>query len=121
MIIKILLLLGLVGTGMYAYRRSSSATHLVVRRLAGLAVLISGAISVLFPSITNWAASLVGVERGADLVFYTMTVLSLFVWSSVYSRLHDLEERYIELVRRVAIDEANPAPAPQPRRELKSH
>jgi small membrane protein len=106
MTIKILLLLGLLSVGIYAFRRTSSAAHLAVRRLAGLLILLLGALSVLFPDITSRAADLVGVKRGADLVFYALTVTSLFVWASVYARLHDLEERYADIVRTIAIREA---------------
>lgn len=111
MIIKILLLLGLAGVGLYAFRATSSAAHLAFRRLAGGLILLLGAASVLFPGITSWAAGLVGVQRGSDLVFYALTVVSLFVWSSVYARLHDLEERYAAIVRRMAIAEAKVADA----------
>lgn len=106
MTIKILLLLGLAGVGFYAFRVTSSAAHLALRRLAGVLILALGAASVLFPDLTSWAASLVGVRRGSDLVFYTLTVVSLFVWASVYSRLHALEERYATVVQRLAIVEA---------------
>ena len=117
MIIKVLLLLGLAGVGFYAFHVTSSATHLALRRLAGVSVLALGAASVLFPSLTSWAASLVGVQRGSDLVFYTLTVVSLFVWSSVYSRLHALEERYAAVVRKLALVEAK---ADQPSGELRA-
>lgn len=112
MIIQILLLLGLAGVGLYAYRVTSSATHLALRRLAGLAVLALGAASVLFPGITNWMASTVGIGRGTDLVFYTFAVVSLFVWASVYARLRDLEDKHAALVRQLAIRDARVAPTP---------
>jgi hypothetical protein len=105
-IIKYILLIGLAGVGFYAFRVTSSSTHLAIRRLAGLLVLALGAVSVVFPNVTAWAASKVGVTRGADLVFYTLTVASLFVWSSVYARLQHLEDKYGALVRHLAIMDA---------------
>lgn len=106
MIIKILLLLGLTGVALYAFRLTSAAAHLAVRRLAAGMLLLLGAASVLFPSITTWAAARVGIGRGSDLVFYALTVVSLFIWASVYSRLRDLEERYARLVRHLALTES---------------
>jgi hypothetical protein len=106
MIIKTLLLLCLAGVGLYAFRVTSSAAHLALRRIAGALILLLGCASILVPGITSWMAEVVGVGRGADLVFYAMTVVSLFVWASVYGRLHALEQRQVALVRALAIAEA---------------
>ena len=104
MIIKLLLLSGLCVAAVFAYRSARSARSLALRRV-GLALILSAAVvGIVFPSLVTAVANAVGVGRGADLVLYVLVVVSVFVWVGVYRRLHDMEARFVELSRRLALE-----------------
>jgi hypothetical protein len=67
--------------------------------------------SILFPSVWNQMARIVGVGRGTDMVLYSLVVAFLSFTLTTYVRFRDLEARYTRLARRLALDEAGP---PQP-------
>lgn len=64
-------------------------------------------VAVLFPELTNRAAHLVGVGRGADLLLYILTIG--FITYAVNDYLHRQEERerVFGLARKVALLDAN--------------
>ena len=103
MIIKILLLAGLSTVALLAYRSPLNSRNSALRRLAGATLLALAAFSVLFPAQLTFVAELIGVGRGADLVLYLLAVASLFVWLSLYRRIHDLEDRVRTLTREIAL------------------
>jgi small membrane protein len=104
MIIKLLLLSGLCVAALFAYRSARSARSLALRRV-GLALILSAAvIGIAFPALVTVVANAVGVGRGADLVLYALVVVSMFVWVGVYRRLHDVEARFVELSRSLALE-----------------
>jgi len=101
-----LLLIGVVIATAARLLRGKGARPKAVRRLglmlfAGLAVW-----SILFPSIWNQIAALVGVGRGTDMVLYALVVAFLSFTMTTYLRFRDLETRYTTLARRLALDEA---------------
>ena len=104
MIIKLLLLSGLCVATAFAYRNTRSARSLALRRV-GLALTMSAAVvGIAFPALVTAVANAVGVGRGADLVLYLLVLVSVFVWVGIYRRLHDMETRFVELSRSVALD-----------------
>lgn len=112
MVIKALLVAGILLFGYVSVRGRPSARHLALRRgLAGL-VLIFGIVAVVVPGAVTAVAHVVGIGRGADLVLYVLAVSFLLASAIFLQRLSDLERRYVELARRVAIDEASKAPSP---------
>jgi hypothetical protein len=88
--------------------RGRGARTQAVRRL-GL-VLFAGlaAWSILFPTVWDRFAKLVGVGRGTDMVLYALVVAFLSFTLTTYVRFHDFETRYTKLARRLALDEAGP-------------
>ncbi len=96
MIIKILLIAGTVGLGMLL-RQRATGTNLALRRLVGAAVVVLGVVAVAFPGTTVWAAHLVGVGRGTDLLLYVFVMTVLFTTVASYQRIHGLERRITEL------------------------
>jgi small membrane protein len=91
--------------------RSRGARPQAVRRL-GLVIFAAFAVwSILFPSVWNQIARLVGVGRGTDMVLYALVVAFLSFTLTTYVRFRDFEARYTKLARRLALDEAGP---PQP-------
>lgn len=104
MTIKLLLLVGVIFAGIFAYRGAPSALSLATRRVAFSLLLLGAAVAIMFPPLVTGLANLVGVGRGADLVLYGFVVGSIFVWIGLYRRLHEMEHRYVELNRAIALD-----------------
>ena len=109
-LIQLLLIIVVIITAVRLLRGRGARTQ-AVRRLglmlfAGLAVW-----SILFPSVWNQIARLVGVGRGTDMVLYALVVAFLSFTLTTYFRFRDFEARYTKLARRLALDEAGP---PQP-------
>lgn len=104
--IKILLVAGLIGFVALELRGRGSAGHLAMRRMVAVLVLLLGVTGVFFPDLVTRMAHLVGVGRGTDLVLYALVIAFLFSTLGLYQRLRKLEDRYVELSRSIAIDEA---------------
>lgn len=111
-LIQLLLIVVVVITAFRLLRGRGVRTQ-AVRRL-GLMLLAAVAVwSILFPSVWNQIARLVGVGRGTDMVLYALVVAFLSFTLTTYFRFRDFEARYTKLARRLALDEAGP---PQPAR-----
>ncbi|MHB8273162.1 MAG: DUF2304 family protein [Dermatophilaceae bacterium] len=91
--------------------RGRGARTQAVRRL-GLMLFAALAVwSILFPTVWNQIARLVGVGRGTDMVLYALVVAFLSFTLTTYLRFREFEARYTKLARRVALDEAGPPKA----------
>lgn len=100
MIIRVLLLVGISATGWLIFlRRNRLPFHI----LTVLALLAAGAAAVVFPSLADDAAKLVGVGRGADLVEYIAVVSVMFVLLHYYTKFVELQSQVTQLVRELAI------------------
>ena len=64
-------------------------------------------IAVIFPDLTNDAAKLVGIGRGADLILYGTVVAFIFYALNAYLKEQDRHDISIRLGRKIAIIEAN--------------
>ncbi|MET3963549.1 hypothetical protein ABIE44_003483 [Marmoricola sp. OAE513] len=105
MLIKVLLIGGTLTFGFLTLRERRPATHQAVRRIALLALVPLGVVAVAFPETTVWAAHLVGVQRGTDLLLYTFVMTFLFTTMACYQRLHHVENQLVELTRELALAE----------------
>ena len=63
-------------------------------------------IALAFPGLTATAARILGIGRGADLVFYSAILGSFVAFFATYSRLRRTEAHITKLVRHIAIQEA---------------
>lgn len=88
--------------------RGRGARTQAVRRLGLLLFAAFAVWSILFPSVWNQIAKLVGVGRGTDMVLYALVVAFLSFTLTTYIRFRDFEARYTKLARRLALDEAGP-------------
>ncbi len=113
MIIKILLVAGVLAFAGLILRQRPSGTQQALVRLAGIGVAALGVVAVIFPDVTVWAAHLVGVKRGTDLVLYLFVMTFLFTTLATYQRFHHLEQRVVELTRQMALTDAARAAEPQ--------
>lgn len=115
MLIKVLLVAAALALALMLLRGRARATHQALLRVAGLALVVLGITAVLFPGITVWAAHLVGVRRGTDLVLYVSLVTFCFITVRLYQRLHTLETQITTLARELAISGGeHPAAADTP-------
>ncbi|MDQ6716354.1 MAG: DUF2304 domain-containing protein [Actinomycetota bacterium] len=67
---------------------------------------------MLFPDAVTRVALLVGVGRGTDLVLYLLCLAFALVSVSLFLRLNEIHDRYVELARRLALLEAATANRP---------
>jgi hypothetical protein len=67
--------------------------------------LAAGA-AILRPEVTNAAAHLLGIGRGADLVVYAMTIAFLLSLFFVLNKIRQLETHITTVVRELAIRDA---------------
>jgi hypothetical protein len=100
MTIRILLLVGLAATGWLIFlRRNRLPFHIMTVFL----LIAAAAVAIVFPDITQDAANLVGVGRGADLVLYLSLVAVLFVLLHYYTKFVELQRQLTAMAREVAI------------------
>ncbi|HME26122.1 MAG TPA: DUF2304 domain-containing protein [Acetobacteraceae bacterium] len=103
MIMKILLSLGL-GFVLFLYlannRRRSPIT------LIALLGSGSGLVFVWNPELANRIAEMLGVGRGADLIFYCWVMISIALFLTIHFKLRQMNESLTEFVRETAISEA---------------
>jgi hypothetical protein len=106
-LIQLVLIVVVVLTAVRLLRDRGARTQ-AVRRL-GLMLFAAVAVwSILFPSVWNQLARLVGVGRGTDMVLYALVVAFLSFTLTTYVRFREFEARYTKLARRLALDEAGP-------------
>ena len=114
-LIKLMLLAAIVVVGVLAFRGSRKALHKVLWRGYVVLVVAAAGLSVLFPDTLTWLAQFVGVGRGADLLLYVLVVTFMLVSVVLFRRLNELERRYTQLARTVAVRDAGLAhPVAQP-------
>jgi hypothetical protein len=114
-LIKILLLAAILAVGLLAFRGSKRAIHKVLWRGYVVVVLIAAAFTVVFPDILTRLANQVGVGRGTDLVLYVMAVTFMLVSVVLFRRISELERRYTQLARALAVRNALSEQAPAQR------
>ena len=86
--------------------RSRGERSQAIRRIGLLLFAGFAVVSILFPTVWNNIAHLVGVGRGTDMVLYALVVAFLSFTVTTFLRFRDLESRYTRLARRLALDEA---------------
>ena len=87
------------------WRARDSAHGRAWRRLlllgfAGLVVL-----TILMPQTTTTVANLIGIGRGADLVFYLTAFALMLLAAMVYLKFRRMDDRIAELTRQLALSE----------------
>ena len=66
-----------------------------------------GGVIILWPDVTTYAASFLGIGRGTDLVLYASVLTGLYAFQRLYGRTRRLEDTLTEVVRRDAIHKAS--------------
>lgn len=101
--IKVILLVPLVGLILFYITRLRNKTFY---RLTLIGISALGVLFVLFPTIPNEIAHMVGVGRGTDLVTYIFIVVFFLAGVNLYSKIRKLEADQTELVRKIALEKA---------------
>lgn len=100
MTMKILLTAALAGVVLY------HLAHARRRRWVSLAAVMGAVCGIFFvwnPEVSNDLAELLGVGRGADMVFYSMIPIGAALFLGIHIRLQTQHEMITELSRSVAI------------------
>ena len=105
-LIKLFLLGAVLVFGYLAFRGSRKASYRLLWRAYGVLVVLAAGFSILMPDSLTELANIVGVRRGADLVLYVFVVTFMFVAVTLFRKVGELERRYVELVRTIAVNEA---------------
>lgn len=104
--IQLLLITAIVTLGAFVMRRTGSDSHLALRRILFALFIVAAILSVLFPAWLSWAARLVGVGRGTDLLLYALVLVFLVFVFTQYRRNVAIQRQLTLLARRVALIEA---------------
>ena len=80
--------------------------------LLGISIWSAAAIAIALPDLTSLVAKTVGINRGADLVFYLAILGGVSVCFYFYQRSRQLENLITALVRREAVRDAEFGSAP---------
>jgi small membrane protein len=84
----------------------SRSRDLIAQRFFTIVITLAGIYFVVFPNDASKIAHLVGIGRGADLIFYLFIIFSWFWFASTSAKMRKMEKRLTEIVRAMAI--ANP-------------
>ena len=81
-------------------------------RLVVIVLFLIGTAAVLSPGSTTQVAQVLGVGRGADLIFYLAIIGGLFTGILLYGKIAKLERAQTELVRALALKHAEKGEVP---------
>jgi len=87
-----------------------------LRRLFVLFFFGAGIGFILDPDLTTTIANLVGIGRGADLIFYLSTLFLFFLCFNYHVRFMALQEQLTRIVRELAVRNPVQEEDPSPRR-----
>ena len=103
--IKIVLILA-IAVMFWAFRNRSRVGLRAGARVAIILLAVLAAVSIIQPSVAQWAADALGVTRGTDLLLYLLVMVFAASSMGFYFRFRELERRLADLTRAQAIREA---------------
>lgn len=101
--IQILLITAVVALLVYLLRSRTNAKAKAWVKVGYLLFVVAAVYAILRPDDTTVLANWLGVDRGADLLNYALVIAFVFTTLSTYLRFKDLEVRYAQLARSVAL------------------
>lgn len=104
--IQVLLIASVIVLLVYLLRSRRSAQARAWVKLGYVLFVVAAVYAIVRPDDTTVVANWLGVDRGADLIGYALIVAFLFTTISTYLRFKDLELRYAQLARAIALDGA---------------
>ena len=106
MLIKVVLLGAMAAAVLLFVRRWYGVKMQAGKRLAFFAFIAVNAWAIIRPNDVTWVANQLGVGRGADLVLYLLVAAFVLAMLNTYLRFREMDRRYTELGRTLAIREA---------------
>jgi hypothetical protein len=110
--IQVLLIVAIVTLLVYLLRSRRSAQSRAWVKVGYVLFVVAAIYAIVRPNDTTVVANWLGVARGTDLLEYALIIAFLFTTISTYMRFKDLELKYAQLARAVALEGAR-APADQ--------
>jgi len=104
--IQILLIAAVVALLVYLLRSRTNAKAKAWVKVGYVLFVIAAIYAILRPDDTTVVANWLGVDRGADLLSYALMIAFVFTTLSTYLRFKELELRYAQLARAVALQSA---------------
>ena len=104
--IQVLLIASVIVLLVYLLRSRRSAQARAWVKLGYVLFVVAAVYAIVRPDDTTIVANWLGVARGADLIGYALIVAFLFTTISTYLRFKDLELRYAQLARSIALEGA---------------
>lgn len=95
---------------MYLLRSRRNAQSRAWVKVGYVLFVIGAVYAIIRPNDTTVVAHWLGIGRGADLLVYALVIAFLFTTMSAYMRFKDLELRYAQLARAVALEGARVPP-----------
>jgi small membrane protein len=102
-VIKFLLVPAVVLAVLFSLRSRASLRGQARRKILAGMTVAAGVLAVLFPSLLQWLADAVGVDRGTDLLLYLLAVVIIYLVGSTSVRFREQESRLVRLSREVAL------------------
>ncbi len=110
-LIKTILILGLLLGAAAMLRPVRSTSHLALRRIGFLLVLLGAGFAVIFPDVLHRTARALGVHSGVNLLVYILFLMVLAQMAVAYRRDLATERKITALARAVALQSAPKPPA----------
>lgn len=104
--IQVLLIASIVVLLVYLLRSRRNAQSKAWVKVGYVLFVMAAIYAVVRPDDTTVVANWLGVDRGADLMEYALVIAFLFTTLSAYMRFKDLELRYAQLARAIALEGA---------------
>jgi hypothetical protein len=104
--IKLVLIAVILLMLLYGLRHRKHVGLQAGRRILLVALAAFAILSVIDPRLTTSIANLLGVDRGTDLVLYALVVTFAFTAAGFYFKIVELEGRFVDLVRALALADA---------------
>ena len=104
--IQALLIAAVITLLVYLLRSRRSAQARAWVKVGYVVFVIAAVYAIVRPDDTTVLANWLGVDRGSDLLGYALIIVFLFTTISTYMRFKDLELKYAQLARAVALEGA---------------
>jgi small membrane protein len=104
--IQVLLIVAILTLLVYLLRSRRSAQSRAWVKVGYVLFVLAAVYAIVRPDDTTVVANWLGVARGTDLIEYALIIAFLFTTISTYMRFKDLELRYAQLARAVALEGA---------------
>lgn len=104
--IQVLLIAAVIALLVYLLRSRTNAKAKAWVKVGYVLFVVAAIYAILRPDDTTVLANWLGVRRGADLITYALIIAFVFTTLSTYLRFKELELRYAQLARAVALDGA---------------